>query len=239
MTNIPNTIDLAEIQRRTQQLGEEDAKGKDTQIKFHLQVFEGAYHNVLTNEKNKHGQGVDDATMLSQIYFKARAANSAWDAKSANNRKLISTARLEIRAGGCQDWGSGEPLNTVHRLMSIWQNLRKAPVNQGKLEDTVNVLHRYLRAQLKRKDLFDTAELRQICFKRTKDPKTLERFWEDTAETFRKLKLGTLASSTLHDDHALVIDMQEQIKSRIDALRIEAEQAAQEAADEALEDKVE
>lgn len=230
MANGSNTIDLEEIKRRTQQLGEEDAKGKDTQIKFHLQVLEGAFHGVLSNDKDKHGTGLDDATMLSQIYFKARAANSMWDAKSANNRKLISTARLDIRRGADTTWGQGEPLNTVHRLMSIWQNLRQAPVNTGKLEDATNVLHRFLRMLGKRTDLPDDAELRNYCFKRTKDPRSLEQFWKDTEKTFRKLKLGTLASSTLQDDHSLVDLIRDACKDRREALRVEAQQAAEEEA---------
>lgn len=234
MANGSNTIDLEEIKRRTQQLGEEDARGKDTQFKFHLQTLEGSYHAVLSNDKNKHGDKVDDATLLSQIYFKARSAQSMWDAKSANNRKLISTARLDIRAGACTDWGQGEPLNTVHKLTSIWQNLRKAPTNQGKLEDATNVLHRYLRMQLKRPDLLEDAELRQICFKRVKDPRSLEQFWQDTEETFRKLKVGSLASSTLQDNHSLVDLIRDACKDRREALRVEAELVAlaEEEADE-------
>ena len=76
MANIPNTINLEEIKARTKQLGEENAKGCDTQIKFHLQIAEGSFHGVLSNDKDKHGKGIDDATMLSEVYFKARAANT-------------------------------------------------------------------------------------------------------------------------------------------------------------------
>jgi hypothetical protein len=231
MANIANTIGIDEIKARTKQLGEEDAKGKDTQIKFHLQVFEGSFHGVLSNDKDKHGKGIDDATMLSEVYHKARQANVIWDAKASNQRKLISTARTDIRGGQWGKGGSNEPLNTVHKLMSIWQNQRKVPQNAGKMDDAVNVLHRYLRLQLKRNSLLEDDELRGLCFKKIKDPRSLEKFWEDTEKTFKKLKLGTLAASTLQDDHSLVAEIQERIKDRREALRLDAEIEAEEEAE--------
>lgn len=249
MANIPNTIDLQTIKDRAKQLGEESAKGGDAQVKFHLQIFEGSFHTTLSNDKDKHGKGIDDATMLSEIYFKARAANAQWDAKAANNRKLISTARLDIRAGQWAKGGSNEPLSTVHNLMSIWQNMRKSPQNQGRMEDATNVLHRYFRLQLKRNDLLEDAELRTLCTKRVKDPKSLEKFWEDTAKAFQKLKVGSLASSTLQDDHSAVDLIRNACKERLSDLKTAEQLAAEEeaaltaqeisdAADEAAEDEL-
>ena len=230
MANLSNTISLDEIKSRTKQLGEENAKGADTQIKFHLQVFEGAFHTTLGAEKDKHGKGVDDAHMLSEIYFKARAANTQWDAKAGNNRKLISTARLDIKAGQWAKGGSGEPLNTVHKLMSIWQNQRKVPQNQGKLDDAVNVLHRYFRLQLKRNAVLEDDELRGLCFKKIKDPRSLEKFWQDQEKTFQKLKVGSLASSTLQDDHAAVDAIRAFCKERLTDLKTAAQLAEEEEA---------
>ncbi len=230
MANIPNTIGLEEIKSRVKQLGEENAKGADTQIKFHLQVLEGAFHAVLSNDKDRHGKGIDDATMLSSEYFKARQANVIWDAKAANNRKLISTARLDIRTGQWAKGGSGEPLNTVHKLMDIWQKQRKAPQNAGKMEDAANVLHRYCRLQLKRNSVLEDEELRSLCFKKIKDPRSLEKFWDDTAKMFQKLKVGSLQAATLQDDHAIVQDIRDKCAERIQALKTAAQLEAEEEA---------
>jgi hypothetical protein len=233
------TISLLELKARARQLGEENAKGADTQIKFHLSVFEGAYHGVLDKTKDKHGPGIDDATLLSKEYFEGRNKTVIWDSKAPNQRKLISTARADMRGGKWE--GDGDVLNMVHKLMSIWQNMRKVPANSGKMEDAANVLHRTLRVLLKRDAVLEDAELRALCLKESRKPRDLEKFWTDTAEMFQKLKVGSLASSTLQDDDPAVTSIRELCVSRVDALReqrrLEAEEEATATAEAAEEAK--
>lgn len=178
-----NAPTLQSLMEDVAALGKTFGEAKDGQIKFDLKVCEAAYLGSLNLDRNRHGDDVDDATKLSEAY--ATAANKAliFDVKAANQRKLISTTRKMIKLGTTPKWGQGEPMQTVGKLMSIRQALRKDPAHAKKLDDAHNTLMRFATQQLKRDTLMDDSELRTFCFK--KDPEA--RTGEEVLEAIRKL----------------------------------------------------
>lgn len=183
----PNAPTFADLLQIATDLGTQAGLGADTHIKFMLKSVEGGYHNALDLGKNKHGTDVDDATKLSEAYVKARTGSNVFDAKSSNQRKLISTVRTAIKLGGWPKGGNGEPIATVNQLMTIRQTLKKQPGVSAKLDDAVNVLMKYARTQLKRDTLIGEEELRLFCFKPTHDEPTEEERIEAVAKKLDKL----------------------------------------------------
>jgi hypothetical protein len=236
---LPNKITRDVIEQRTKECGVDAGKGGDSQIKYHLTLLEGAYHGVLDPVKHKDPQDPtkvlrDDASDLSEIYYKAQSGANTFNAKAGNQRKLISTSRLSLRGGQCT---KGDILATVNDLMNIRNKLKKDPKNAPRLDDAVNVLHRALRVQLKpdRAGPLEKEELESLCFKKVKDPRSLEKFWEDTDKTFRKLALGTLQSSQLEDTAAEVAAVRDLCKQRLRTLRGQIDEDAEAEAAEAAE----
>ena len=204
-------------QGRTQ-LGEQAGKGADTQIKFLLKAVEGGYHGAVDLAANKHGTDVDDATKLSEAYVKAQQGAVVFDAKAPNQRKLISTVRTGIKLGGWPKGGNGEPLATVNNLMTMRQNLRKIPAEAKKLDDAANTLLKYARAQLKRDQLIDDAELKEFCYKPGKNLATAEDIIESMVKQMDKLIDGRAAQSTAQDNSAEVRNARQALRTRLSAI---------------------
>lgn len=234
--NIPNRITREMIDEKTRETGADAAKGVDAQIRFQLVCLEGAYHAVLDpviHKDKKTGDVVrDDAADLAKLYYESRSKANIFDAKAANIKKLVSTTRLVLRGGQCQ---KGDILATVNELMSIRSTLRKDPKMAPHVIDATNVLHTALRLQLKadRSTPLEHEEMKAICLKKPKNPKSLEKFWEDLAETFRKLKVGSLAASTLQDTVPMVDQIEQMAKERVKQLT--TQQDAGDESDEAEE----
>jgi hypothetical protein len=167
-------------------LGEQAGYAKDTQIKSLLKCCEAAYHGVLTTQKNKHGQDIDDATKYAEAYFKARNGSVVFDPKADNQQKLASTIRTAIKLGSSPKFGNGEPINTVNNLMDIYQKEKKL----GKVDSADNVFLKFARAQLASDLILDDEELRSFCFKKPKQEATLEEYIESTVKRLDKLKTG-------------------------------------------------
>lgn len=214
----PNTITFADLLATATQLGEEAGRGKDTQIKFLLKSVEGGYHNALDLNANKHGTDVDDATKLAEAYVKAQQHTTVFDAKAPNQRKLISTVRTSIKLGGWPKGGNGEPLATVNNLMTIRQNLKKIPGEAKKLDDAANTLLKYARTQLKRDTLIDDAELKEFCYKPSKDYATAEDIIEGMEKQLGKLLDGTASHSTAQDNSKEVRDARQFLRNRLAAI---------------------
>lgn len=195
-----NAITFDQLLQTATELGEQAGKGKDTQIKFLLKAVEGGYHNALDLAPSKHGTDVDDATKLSEAYWKAQQNAVVFDAKAGNQRKTISLVRTSIKLGSWPKGGQGEPIATVNNLMTIRQNLKKIPAEAKKLDDAANTLMKYARTQLKRDTLIDSAELKEFCYKPGKDMPTAEDIIEKCAKQLDKLIDGSAANSTAQDN---------------------------------------
>jgi len=185
-----NGLSFADLLQVATDLGTQAGQGRDVQIKFDLKVLEGAFLGALDLDNNKHGTDVDDATKLSSAYVMAQGTATIFDAKAANQRKLISNVRKMVKLGMWPKGGTGEPLGTVNTLISLRQGLRKDPANAKKLDDAHNTLMRYATAQLKRDQLITNDELKTFCFKRDPEARTAEEVLESIRKTANNLKVG-------------------------------------------------
>lgn len=187
----PNVIGINDLMAVAKELGEQAGKGQDTQVKFLLKAVEGGYHNAIDLKGHKHGRDIDDATKLAEAYVKARNGSVVFDAKAANQQKLISTLRTSIKLGQWPKGGNGEPLQTVNILMTMRQRLRQNPAEAKKLDDAANTLLKYARAQLKKDVLLSDEELKQLCYKPTPaDAPTAEERIEAQRKALDKLIKG-------------------------------------------------
>lgn len=213
-----NKIDFAALSARATELGEQKGKGLDTQIKFLLSCCDGGYHNAVDLVPNKHGTDVDDATKLAELYVKAQGTATVFDAKAANQRKLVSTLRTSIKLGQWPKGGNGEPLATVNNLMHHRQTLRKNPLTAKKLDDAANTFLRYARAQLKRDQLIDGEELKEFCMKKTPELPTATELVEGARNALNKLINGSAAHSTAQDNSKEVRDAAQLLTARLVAI---------------------
>lgn len=216
----PNAITFADLIATATQLGAEAGKGKDTQVKFLLKAVEGGYHNTIDLSASKHGTDVDDATKLAETYVKAQQGAVVFDAKSPNQRKLVSTLRTSIKLGGWPKGGNGEPLATVNNLMTKRQKLRQNPATAKKVDDAANTLLKYARTQLKRDTLIDDNELESFCMKPTQDLATAEELIEGMVKKLDKLIDGSASHSTAQDNSTEIRAARHQMRQRLAAIAI-------------------
>jgi len=213
-----NTPTRQEIDARIDQLGLEAGKGRDTQVKFTLQMIEGAYHNVLDLNKNKHGADRDDASVMAERYAKAQNANSMFDHKGSNERKASSCARTGIKLGGWPKGGNGEPIATVNQFVSEWTKLRARPGMASKLNDCNNALLSFARAQLKRDQLIDPSQFSQFFFKTAPDAATAEEIIASAVKKLDKLIDGSAAGGTVQHNTPSVIAARHNLRQELAAI---------------------
>jgi len=199
MTPIPNAMTFADVEAAAKELGEMAGKGKDTQIKMLLKVVEAAFHGSIDLQENKHGTDIDDCTKLAETYVRSQSSAVVFDAKAANQRKLVSTFRTCVKCGQWPKGGNGEPLATVNNLITMRQKLRAIPAESKKLDDAANTLLRYARQQLKRDQLIDDKELKTFCYKKDGTLQTPEQIIEGCRKQLIALKDGKASSGTAQD----------------------------------------
>lgn len=189
---IPNKLDMNTLMSRAKELGEQAGKGSDVQIKFLLSACEGGYHGAVDLTKGKNGNAeIDDAVLLSEAYYKARSGSTMFDAKADNQQKLISTVRTSIKLGQWPKGGQGEPLATVHKLINMFQQARKDPIQRKGLQDAANAFLSYARAQLKADTLIDDDEgLKQFLRKPSREKATAEERVEAVRNALQNLIKG-------------------------------------------------
>lgn len=211
-----NKPTLDDVRAAIKDLGEQAGKGVDVQIKHFLKIVESAFLNVINTDPDKHGTGIDDATLLSDDYSKAQSGASIFSTKAAI--KTISCAKLGIRFGMGSKWGPGEPLNTLNTLVTLWRKLRADPANKGSLVDAFNAATKFARAQLKRPTMIGDAELRGFCFKPGVEIKTAEEVLDDIRKALRKLRDGTASKGNALDASPEIIEMIKQADKRMKAI---------------------
>ena len=190
MANAPTLQDLEDA---VDELGEQAGYGKDTQVKFLMQMIQGGYHNLLDLNHNEHGAERDDATVMTERYVKKQQGTSMFDAKAPNQRKAISCTRTGIKLGSWPKGGNGEPIANVNKFISRWVKLRKT---HGKLNDAANSLLAFARAQLKLDRLIDEADFDAFMFKPTVEDLTAEEIIENTVKKLDKLIDGSASHGT-------------------------------------------
>lgn len=211
-----NKPSFGDILADVKTLGEEAGKGIDTQIKFFLKVAHASFLNVINTDPDKHGQGIDDATKLSDEYTKAQSGATIFSTKAA--KKTISCTKLGIRLGMYPHGGPGEPLSTLNTLMTLWRKLRADPANKGQLVDAFNTATKFAREQLKRKTMITDAELRGFCFKPGTEIKTAEEVLDAVRKTLRALRDGKASRGNALDASPEIMEMIKQADKRMKAI---------------------
>jgi hypothetical protein len=164
-----NALTLDKLLDMAKELGAVKGKGSDAHFKFFYAVAEGAFQGKIDLDKNKHGQEIDDATKLAKAYVEARQGAVIFDIKVDKFAVLVSKLRTLTRYGMKSSLGMGEPMQLTNNFVTMRQKLRQDPANASKLEDAGNALLRLARAQIKRDQLIEPAELKEFCFKRERD----------------------------------------------------------------------
>jgi len=227
MTNLTNGLTYDEVVERVVALGEAAGKGDDSQVQFHMQIVEGAYHGALDLDKNKHGTGIDDATKMAEAYYNSRSKSSMFNPRAKNQRKLISTTRLDIRLGMWSKGGSGEPIGSMNNLITIRGKLQKNPALEKKLDDATNTLHKFARAQLRSDQLMSDAQLEAFCYRKVPDLRTPEEILEAVQKQLKSLRDGKAANGTAKDDSSLVRDAITKVTDRLKEISGERVKLAQ------------
>lgn len=189
-----NALTLATMLTIAGELGAQEAMGKDGQVKFDLKVAEAAFVGAIDMTKDKHGDGIDDATQLAAAYVKGRNGSVIFDHKEPKQRKLSSNVRTMIKLGSSPKFGVGEPMATLNTLMTTRQNLRRTAKTGIKLDDAHNTLMRYAREQLKRDTLIAGDELAAFCQKPESEGRTADEVLKSIMATATKLKTGKLSN---------------------------------------------
>lgn len=201
-----NDTRFADLLALSETLGATVGMAEDVQVKHLLAVTQAAFEGVIDNTVDKHGTGVDDATKLTEAYWKARNKNVIFNPKAGNQRKTISCVRQCITLGGWSKGGPAEPIGMINRAMSDYQKLRKVPATAKKLIDAANYLILIAR-KMKRSDvLLDPADLTDLAMKKDPDLATVEDVLDGIRRTLTKLKDGKHPAgscSTPHVDSAL------------------------------------
>jgi hypothetical protein len=188
--NPTNDTRFDELLKTSEALGMQAGLGADVQIKHLLTVTQAAFERVIDNTVNKHGAGVDDATKITEAYWKSRNKNVIFDPKAGNQRKTISCVRQCISLGDWTKGGPGEPLGMINRAMTQYQNLRKVPATSKKLIDAANYLVLIAR-KMKRSDvILNMGELHDLAIKKNPDAMTVEDVLHNMRSTLGKLKTG-------------------------------------------------
>lgn len=189
-----NALTLDQMLVIAGELGEQEAKGKDGQVKFDLKVAEAAFVGAIDLTKDKHGDGIDDSVKLAAAYVKGRNGAVIFDHKEPKQRKLASNVRTMVKLGGSPKFGVGEPMQTLNTLMTTRQNMRRTAGKGVKLDDAHNTLMRFAREQLKRDTLFVGDELTSFCIRPEGDPRTADEVIKSWLNQATKLRAGKLSN---------------------------------------------
>ena len=230
-TNDPVVEAFNKLIALTTQLGEAQGKGEDTQAQHLLAVTDAAFRGVVDNTVDKHGPGVDDATKITEAYWKARNKNVIFNPKAGNQRKTTSCVRQMIGLGGWTKGGPGEPIGMINRAMTQYKNLRKDPATSKRLMDAANYLIVIARRMKKSDQVLELDELQALAFKPDTSIPTVEDVLDGIRSTLKKLhdgkhRAGSCATTNIE---TAIRALNKELKGIADAKRsvqTEAEHAA-------------
>lgn len=216
-----NDIRFEELLAKSAKFGAAHGEGEDTQIKHLLTIVQAAFEGVIDNTENKHAAGVDDATKITEAYWKARNANVIFNPKAGNQRKTISCVRQCVTLGGWSKGGPGEPLGMVNKAMSEYRNMRKVPDMARRMMDAGNYLITIARRMKKSDYILDDQELHDLAFKPDASIPTVEDILDKTRSTLKKLHEGKHSAgvcSTVNVENAIKA-LNKELKGIADAKR--------------------
>ena len=227
--NLPK---FQQLMNEAEELGAQEAQGKDVQVKFDLKVLEAANLGSIDLTKDKHGDGIDDAVKLSEAYFRGRNKTVIFDHKEPKQRKLAATTRTMIKLGGSPKWGVNEPMQTVNQLMTIRQNLRKTANKGTRLDDAHNTLMRFAREQLKLDTMISGDDaLKAFCFRPESEPRSAEDWLRQVCKQATALRQGKLSNCPDLDNSQEISRIIKACNDRLSAIaKAKGAQANQQAA---------
>src|ERR1700728_1452974 len=114
MSNKPT---MQDIENAVDELGDQAGKGKDTQVKFILQMVQGGYHGTLELNASKHGTDVDDAQYFGEREVKRAGAATVERITESEVKKLAKLIYGSASHGTAQ-------CNTAN-VVNARDNLRK------------------------------------------------------------------------------------------------------------------
>ena len=220
----------------SRELGAVKGQGEDVQVKHLLSVTQAAFEGVIDNAEHKHGQGVDDATKITEEYWKARNSNVIFNPKADNQRKTISCVRQCVTLGSWSKGGSGEPLGMINTAMTQYRNMRKDPTVAKRMIDAANYLIAIARRMKKSDQLLDPDELRSLSFKKDPDALTVADVLDKARNTLKKLYDGKHPAGSCNTSNVerAVKALSAELKGIADAKRsVVVAQAAADITDEA------
>lgn len=179
--------------------GADQGKGSDAQVKFGLAVIEASFTGVVDLEDNKHGQGRDDATMLTEHYTRSRSGTTVFDTKKNSVQKTISTTRTCIKVGLWSNGGPSEPLEIIQKAMALRNQARRDPAQAPRLLDGLNFLLNLSRKILKSDTLPTEHEIRGMMFRKDRTLPTAEDLIDGYRKGLLKILTGKAAGETVHD----------------------------------------
>ena len=220
--NTSNQLTLDQVLEIAKTAGADTARGSDSLTKLLLKVAEGAFVGTLDATKDKHGPGITDAAKINEAFSKAKSTTNIFDAKADKARKQTSIIHTMIKLGGYTKGGNGEPLSTLNNLMTLRDQLRRDSANAKRVEDPVNCMIRFARAQLKLDTMIPQGDLKTYALKvDNSHSKAVEDWWDGVRRQAQKLKIGKLAncpdSDTSAEIDALIKTANKRLKTIADA----------------------
>ena len=214
-----NDMRFEDLKKEVQQLGREEAMGDDALPKLALKVVRAAADGVIDLDKNKHGPGVDDATLLYTGYVEAKGKKSIHEHTPAGIKSNVSKLRQGITAG-------------MRTTCDAVANTDRAVVIRKQLDDAGEKVKPAYAAYVdvwralneQDGDLTDE-QIKDAVRKKPTAEKDIEKVLKPIQNTLEKLIAGEYKTggTVLKDQDPRTIQAFEHIRERLAALMTEVE----------------
>lgn len=207
-----------QLMRSAEQFGAEQGKGRDSQVAYYMMLTEASYLGSLDDDKNKHGDGLSDTVLLARQYATAGNKAAKWDAKTPASRALMSKFRKCIEIGAWSINGQGGVLTPMNKVMSIRAELKKDAAKAKTLMDAGNVFMRWAREQLETDLPIGDADLENMCYRKSRQPKSHIDVLKAQAKSLKKIIDG---EADVCDDSDEVQEALNKIEERIEQVKLD------------------
>lgn len=171
-TNTSMTFD--DLVKETRKLGAEKAEGDDSLAKLFLRYVRAAAEGIIDLQKNKHGDGVDDARYLFTMYANSMTKKAVHERTANGFKANVSKLRQAITVGVLT---TCDPIDLFNRTPTL---LRAMQTAEEKVKSAYAAYVDVARAQINAVkngdgDLSDD-EIKSAMRKKEADEPTLEKF---------------------------------------------------------------
>lgn len=193
------------------QFGRNAAEGKDALPMLAARVVAAANDGVIDLDKDKHGDGVDDAAFLYAEYSKSEAKKSVHEMTDGGKKANVSKLRQIIKFGGMT---TCDPVDVFNRTVI---KRKKMVAADQKVKPAYASYVDVARAQLDLDRDMSDDEIAATITRKGPEPKDLEKI----LRPIEKALEGVISGENKHgvkDQSPEVITAFEQIRSRLAAL---------------------